>query len=57
MSDLLLLQTTPPSNTWFTNSPEWGWHIVVYFFLGGIAGGPRSSPVCSISSATASTGA
>ena len=20
-------------------SPEWGWYIVVYFFLGGIAGG------------------
>jgi formate-dependent nitrite reductase membrane component NrfD len=28
-----------PSPTWFTSSPEWGWLIVVYFFLGGIAGG------------------
>src|SRR5918995_2144444 len=35
----LLLQVAPPSNTWFTDSPEWGWLIVVYFFLGGIAGG------------------
>ncbi len=34
-----LLQVAPPSNTWFTLSPEWGWYIVVYFFLGGIAGG------------------
>ena len=41
-SDLLAvlpLQVAPPSNTWFTDSPEWGWLIVVYFFLGGIAGG------------------
>src|SRR5919107_3413865 len=41
-SDLLAvlsLQVAPPSNTWFTQSPEWGWFIVVYFFLGGIAGG------------------
>ena len=28
-----------PSDTFFTLSPEWGWLIVVYFFLGGIAGG------------------
>jgi protein NrfD len=35
----LPLQVAPPSNTWFTDSPEWGWYIVVYFFLGGIAGG------------------
>ncbi len=35
----LPLQIAPPSNTWFTRSPEWGWFIVVYFFLGGIAGG------------------
>jgi formate-dependent nitrite reductase membrane component NrfD len=34
----LLLQV-PPSDTWFTVSPNWGWYIVVYFFLGGIAGG------------------
>jgi protein NrfD len=36
---VLPLQVAPPSNTWFTDSPEWGWYIVVYFFLGGIAGG------------------
>jgi protein NrfD len=35
----VLLQVAPPSPTWFTRSPEWGWFIVVYFFLGGIAGG------------------
>src|SRR5215211_2465892 len=35
----LLLQVAPPSPTWFTQSPDWGWYIVVYFFLGGIAGG------------------
>ena len=28
-----------PSDTFYTLSPEWGWLIVVYFFLGGIAGG------------------
>jgi protein NrfD len=33
------MQVAPPSPTWFTDSPEWGWFIVVYFFLGGIAGG------------------
>jgi len=38
MTDLLL-QVAPPSPTWFTDSPDWGWYIVVYFFLGGIAGG------------------
>lgn len=35
----LLLQIAPPSDTWFSKSPEWGLLIVVYFFLGGIAGG------------------
>jgi protein NrfD len=35
----MLAQVAPPSDTWFTISPEWGWYIVVYFFLGGIAGG------------------
>ena len=35
----LPLQVAPPSNTWFSVSPEWGWYIVVYFFLAGIAGG------------------
>ena len=28
-----------PSSTWFTTSPEWGWYIVLYFFVGGLAGG------------------
>jgi protein NrfD len=28
-----------PSSTWFTTNPEWGWLIVLYFFLGGLAGG------------------
>jgi formate-dependent nitrite reductase membrane component NrfD len=28
-----------PSDTFYTLSPHWGWIIVVYFFLGGIAGG------------------
>jgi formate-dependent nitrite reductase membrane component NrfD len=35
----LLAQTAPPSPTWFSASPDWGWYIVIYFFLGGIAGG------------------
>ena len=28
-----------PSSTWFTVPPEWGWLIILYFFVGGIAGG------------------
>jgi formate-dependent nitrite reductase membrane component NrfD len=28
-----------PSSTWFTTSPDWGWLIVLYFFVGGLAGG------------------
>jgi len=28
-----------PSSTWFTAEPRWGWMIVAYFFLGGLAGG------------------
>ena len=28
-----------PSSTWFTTSPQWQWYIVVYFFIGGLAGG------------------
>jgi formate-dependent nitrite reductase membrane component NrfD len=28
-----------PSSTWFTASPHWGWYIVFYFFIGGLAGG------------------
>lgn len=26
-------------DTFFTSSPHWGWYIVFYFFIGGIAGG------------------
>lgn len=29
----------PPPSTLFTAAPEWQWLIVLYFFLGGIAGG------------------
>jgi protein NrfD len=28
-----------PSSTWFSTAPDWGWFIVLYFFLGGLAGG------------------
>ncbi len=28
-----------PSSTWFTVAPHWGWYIVFYFFIGGLAGG------------------
>jgi protein NrfD len=28
-----------PSSTWFTAAPHWGWLIVLYFFIGGLAGG------------------
>lgn len=28
-----------PSDTFFTQSPEWGWLVVLYFFFGGLAGG------------------
>jgi protein NrfD len=28
-----------PSSTWFTAAPRWGWLIVLYFYLGGLAGG------------------
>ncbi len=28
-----------PSSTWFTRAPHWRWYIVLYFFLGGLAGG------------------
>ena len=31
--------TGVPSSTWFSASPHWEWFIVVYFFLGGLAGG------------------
>jgi formate-dependent nitrite reductase membrane component NrfD len=29
----------PPSDTFFTKSPDWGWLIVFYFFFGGLAAG------------------
>jgi formate-dependent nitrite reductase membrane component NrfD len=29
----------PPSSTFFTAPPEWHWLVVVYFFVGGLAGG------------------
>ena len=28
-----------PSSTWFSAPPDWGWLIVLYFFVGGLAGG------------------
>jgi protein NrfD len=28
----------PMSDTFFTASPHWGWWIILYFFIGGIAG-------------------
>ena len=28
-----------PSSTWFTTAPHWTWYIVLYFFIGGLAGG------------------
>ena len=28
-----------PSSTWFTSAPGWHWYIILYFFLGGLAGG------------------
>ena len=28
-----------PSSTWFSAPPDWGWLIVFYFFVGGLAGG------------------
>jgi protein NrfD len=28
-----------PSSTWFTAPPHWSWFIVLYFFIGGLAGG------------------
>ena len=36
---LLLAQVDPPSDTFYTVSSEWGLLVVVYLFLGGIAGG------------------
>jgi formate-dependent nitrite reductase membrane component NrfD len=36
---MLEILAQAPSDTFFTQSPNWGWVIVLYFFLGGIAGG------------------
>jgi formate-dependent nitrite reductase membrane component NrfD len=33
------LAFTAPSDTFFTESPDWSWPIAVYFFVGGLAGG------------------
>ena len=30
---------TMPSSTFFSASPDWGWLITIYFFVGGLAGG------------------
>jgi formate-dependent nitrite reductase membrane component NrfD len=29
----------PPSSTYFSAAPDWGWLIACYFFFGGLAGG------------------
>jgi formate-dependent nitrite reductase membrane component NrfD len=31
--------TAVPPSTFFSESPDWGWLIVIYFFFGGLAGG------------------
>jgi len=31
--------TGVPSSTWFSAAPHWQWYIVLYFFIGGLAGG------------------
>jgi protein NrfD len=30
---------TFPSSTFFSASPDWGWLVAIYFFVGGLAGG------------------
>jgi formate-dependent nitrite reductase membrane component NrfD len=30
---------TPPSSTFFSAPPDWSWLVVLYFFVGGLAGG------------------
>lgn len=30
---------TVPSSTFFSASPDWGWLVALYFFVGGLAGG------------------
>ena len=35
----VVLAQVAPSDTFYTVSSDWGWIIVFYFFLGGIAGG------------------
>ncbi len=39
MGSLVVLLADAPSDTFYTKSPHWGWLIVFYFFLGGLAGG------------------
>ena len=34
-----------PSSTWFTAAPHWQWYIILYFFLGGLAGGARNPEI------------
>ncbi|MDP9471506.1 MAG: polysulfide reductase NrfD [Chloroflexota bacterium] len=36
---VLALAQKEPSDTFYTHAPEWTWLVVVYFFVGGIAGG------------------
>ncbi|PYM20289.1 MAG: polysulfide reductase, partial [Candidatus Rokuibacteriota bacterium] len=31
--------TAVPPSTFFSEAPDWGWLIVLYFFFGGLAGG------------------
>ena len=31
--------TAVPPSTFFSEAPDWGWLIVIYFFFGGLAGG------------------
>lgn len=35
----LTLAQAVPSDTWYTLAPDWGWLVVFYFFVGGLAGG------------------
>ncbi len=40
MDNLLpVLAQVAPSDTFFTLSPNWGWLIALYFFVGGVSGG------------------
>ena len=39
ISSLIPWAQSQPSDTFFTQSPDWTWWIVLYFFFGGLAGG------------------